>query len=110
MEKGDFIGRDALTAQKDRGLDKILVGLETIERGIPRDGYKVLDVQGSPIGYVTSGSPAPFLKKNIALAYVPLAHSAEGTELGVEVRSQVVKCKVVPTPFYKRPRIVKPPQ
>lgn len=110
MEKGDFIGRDALTAQKERGLEKILVGLETMERGIPRDGYKVLDAQGSPVGYVTSGSPAPFLKKNIALAYVPLAHSAAGTELGVEVRSQVVKCKVVPTPFYKRPRIVQPPQ
>ena len=104
MEKGDFIGRDALAAQKERGLDKILVGLETIERGIPRDGYKVLNAAGSAIGYVTSGSPAPFLKKNIALAYVPLAHSAEGTELGVEVRSQVVKCKVVPTPFYKRPK------
>jgi aminomethyltransferase len=107
MEKGDFIGRDALVAQKERGLERILVGLEAVERGIPRDGYKVLDAAGSAIGCVTSGSPAPFLKKNIALAYVPLAHSAVGTELGVEVRSQVVKCKVVPTPFYKRPRATK---
>ena len=64
----------------------------------------MIGLTGSEIGYVTSGSPAPFLKKNIALAYVPLAHSAEGTELGVEVRSQIVKCKVVPTPFYKRPK------
>lgn len=107
MDKGDFIGRQALAEQKQRGLVKILVGLEATERGIPRDGYKVLDPQGDPIGYVTSGSPAPFLKKNIALAYVPLAYSTEGTEVSVEVRSQVVKCKVVPTPFYKRPRATK---
>ena len=107
MDKAEFIGQPTLVDQKQRGLDRILVGLEAIERGIPRDGYKVVDPQGSLIGSVTSGSPAPFLKKNIALAYVPLAHAAEGTELGVEVRNQIVKCKVVPTPFYKRPRASK---
>ena len=107
MDKPEFIGQSTLADQKQRGLDRILVGLEAIERGIPRDGYKVVDPQGSLIGSVTSGSPAPFLKKNIALAYVPLAHAAEGTELGVEVRNQIVKCKVVPTPFYKRPRASK---
>jgi aminomethyltransferase len=110
MDKGEFIGHSALVHQKERGLKSILVGLEAIERGIPRDGYKVTDPEGRGIGYVTSGSPAPFLKKNIALAYVPLEHSAEGTELGVEVRNQIVKCKVVPTPFYKRPRPAKHPQ
>jgi aminomethyltransferase len=109
MEKSDFIGHGALADQKKRGLTKILVGLEAIERGIPRDGYKVTDGQGCGIGYVTSGSPAPFLKKNIALAYVPLESSGEGTELGVEIRGQIVKCKVVPTPFYKRPRPGKAP-
>jgi aminomethyltransferase len=107
MDKAEFIGQSTLADQKQRGLDRILVGLEAIERGIPRDGYRVLDPQGSPIGSVTSGSPAPYLKKNIALAYVPLEHAAEGTELGVEVRNQIVKCKVVPTPFYKRPRASK---
>lgn len=110
MDKGAFTGRDALALQKQRGLERILVGLEAIERGIPRDGYKVTASDGHPIGYVTSGSPAPFLKKNIALAYVPLACSAEGTELGVEIRNQIVKCKVVPTPFYKRPRPTKSAQ
>jgi aminomethyltransferase len=110
MDKGEFTGRAALAAQQQRGLERILVGLEAIERGIPRNGYKVTAPDGHAIGYVTSGSPAPFLKKNIALAYVPLAHSAEGAELGVEVRSQIVKCKVVPTPFYKRPKPVKPTQ
>jgi len=107
MDKGAFTGHDALALQKQRGLERILVGLEAIERGIPRDGYKVTDSDGHAIGYVTSGSPAPFLKKNIALAYVPLACSAEGTELGVEIRNQIVKCKVVPTPFYKRPKPAK---
>jgi aminomethyltransferase len=107
MDKGEFIGRSALADQKERGLKNILVGLEAIERGIPRDGYKVTDNEGQPIGCVTSGSPAPFLKKNIALAYVPLQYSAEGTTLGVEIRGQIVKCRVVPTPFYKRPKVAK---
>jgi len=110
MDKGEFIGQPALAKQKEKGLKTILVGLEAIERGIPRDGYKVTDSEGRPIGCVTSGSPAPFLKKNIALAYVPLQYSAEGTTLGVEIRGQIVKCKVVPTPFYKRPKAVKASQ
>ena len=59
---------------------------------------------GSEIGYITSGSPAPFLKKNIALAYVPHRFAALGTELKVEIRGQGVKAKVVPTPFYKKPK------
>ncbi len=104
MEKPAFAGRDALAAQQERGPERILVGLEAIERGIPRDGYPVTAPSGETVGYVTSGSPAPFLKKNIALAYVPITHSGEGTVLGVEVRGQIVKCRVVPTPFYKRPR------
>jgi aminomethyltransferase len=74
------------------------------ERGIARDGYRVLDTSGREIGYVTSGSPAPFLKKNIALAYVPLDLAAVGTPLRVEIRGQGVGAVVVPTPFYKRPK------
>ena len=74
------------------------------ERGIARDGHKVLDPSGREIGYVTSGSPAPFLKKNIALAYVPTEFAALGTELKVEIRGQGVKAQVVPTPFYKKPK------
>ncbi len=104
MDKGEFIGHGALVLQKQRGVARTLIGLEAIERGIPRDGYRVVDREGRGIGNVTSGSPAPFLKKNIALAYVPVEYATEGTELGVEVRSQVVKCVVVPTPFYKRPK------
>jgi aminomethyltransferase len=104
MEKGDFTGRAALEKQKQEGVKRLLVGLENVDRGIPRDGYKVFDLGGKEIGYVTSGSPAPFLKKNIALAYVPVELSAVDTEVAVEIRGQKVKCKVVPTPFYKRPK------
>jgi aminomethyltransferase len=104
MEKDDFIGRQALQDTKTSGIKRMLVGLESIERGIPRDGYKVSDLSSNEIGYVTSGSPAPFLKKNIALAYVPLDFAGLDTEVTVECRNQSVKCKVVPTPFYKRPK------
>ncbi len=104
MDKGDFIGRAALEKAKADGIKRTLVALESIERGIPRDGYKVLDLSGRDIGVVTSGSYAPFLKKNIALAYVPVELSALDTEVAVEIRNQPVKCKVVPIPFYKRPK------
>ena len=104
MEKADFIGRAALEGAKAVGVKKTLVGLEMVDRGIARDGYKVLDDGGREIGYVTSGSPAPFLKKNIALAYVPPGQAAVGTAVKVEIRGQRVKAQVVPTPFYKRPK------
>ncbi len=104
MEKGDFIGRSALAAAKSAGQKRLLVGMESIDRGIPRDGYKVLNGNGLQIGYVTSGSYAPFLKKNIALAYVPVEYSALDTEVAVEIRSQPVQCRVVPIPFYRRPK------
>ncbi len=104
MEKPDFIGRAALEKARADGLRRTLVGLEMVDRGIARDGYRVLDNVGREIGYVTSGSPAPFLKKNIALAYVPAEFAALGTELKVEIRGQGVKAIIVPTPFYKKPK------
>jgi aminomethyltransferase len=104
MEKRDFVGREALEQAKAAGVRRALVGLEMVERGIARDGYKVCDDSGHDIGFVTSGSPAPFLKKNIALAYVPPSFAAEGVSLKVEIRGQGVGARVVPTPFYKRPK------
>ncbi len=104
MEKAEFVGREALAKAKAAGVKRALVDLEMIERGIARDGYKVLDEGGREIGYVTSGSPAPFLKKNIAVAYVPVEMSAVGTRVKVEVRGQGVGAVVVPSPFYKRPK------
>jgi aminomethyltransferase len=104
IEKPEFIGRAALEKAKAAGVKRSLVGLEMTERGIARDGYKVLDASGREIGYVTSGSPAPFLKKNIALAYVPTEMAALGTAVKVEIRGQGVGAVVVSTPFYKRPK------
>ena len=104
MEKADFIGRTALEKAKAAGVTKALVGLEMTGRGIARDGYRVLDMAGAAIGYVTSGSPGPFVKKNIALAYVPPSFAALGTPLQVEIRGQGVTAQVIPTPFYKRPK------
>ena len=104
MEKADFVGRAALEKAKAAGVKRTLVGLEMTERGIARDGYKVLNSAGQEIGYVTSGSPAPFLKKNIALAYVPIEFGTVGTAVKVEIRGQGVGAVVVPTPFYKRPK------
>jgi aminomethyltransferase len=104
IEKGDFIGRDALVKAKTAGLGRTLVGLEMIDRGIARDGYTVCDEAGREIGGVTSGSPSPFLKKNIALAYVPPERSAIGSTVYIQVRDQKPKAQVVPTPFYKRPK------
>ena len=104
LEKMDFIGRGALEEAKARGVKRRLVGLEMIERGIARDLYKVLDDSGKEIGYVTSGSYAPFLKKNIALAYVPVESAEIGRVVKAEIRGQRVAARIVPTPFYTRPK------
>jgi aminomethyltransferase len=106
LEKGvDFVGREALVAvEAEGGPKRKLVGLEMIERGIGRDGYPVSTVDGEKIGHITSGSPAPFLKKNIALAYVPVQYAGLDEVVAVEIRGQLVKARVVPTPFYKRPK------
>jgi aminomethyltransferase len=104
MEKRDFIGRAALGKLSAAGLKRELVGLQMMERGIARDEYKVFDAAGEEVGIITSGSPSPTLRANIALAYVPPALAALGTNLFVGVRAQRVKALVVPTPFYKRAR------
>jgi aminomethyltransferase len=104
MEKGEFIGRAALEKAREAGLQRTLVGLEMVERGIARDGYRCLSAAGEVIGVVTSGSPSPTLGKNIALAYVPPAMAGLGTNIFVEIRSQRCRAQVVATPFYKRPR------
>jgi aminomethyltransferase len=101
LNKGDFIGRDALARQKEQGLTRKLIGFEMIERGIARDGYPIL-IDGQRVSHVGSGSPAPYLKKNIGLAYLPIEHTATGTRFEVDVRGRRVAAEVVPTPFYKR--------
>jgi aminomethyltransferase len=107
LEKGKFLGSDALQqVQAADGPERKLVGLEVVERGIARDGYRVFDLEGEEIGLVTSGSPAPFLKKNIALAYVPRSFADVGMEVAVEIRNKPVKARVVPIPFYRKPKKV----
>ncbi len=101
FEKGHFIGRDELLKQSKDGAKRILAGFEMTERGIARDHYPI-EIHGERIGTVTSGSPAPFLKKNIGLAYLPAAHAAVGTQLDIVIRDKTVKAQVVPTPFYRR--------
>lgn len=101
LNKGDFIGRDVLAAQKEQGLTRKLIGFEMIDRGIARDGYPIF-INDQQVSHVGSGSPAPHLKKNIGLAYLPIEHTAIGTRFEVDVRGRRVAAEVVPTPFYKR--------
>jgi aminomethyltransferase len=105
LDKASFVGREALLEiQAGGGPKRKLVGLEMVERGIARDGYPVLAGDGTRIGEVTSGSPAPFLKKNIAMAYVPVQYAGADEVVAVEIRGQAVKAKVTAFPFYKKPK------
>ena len=105
LDKGNFIGHEALLAvQSSGGPTRKIIGLEMVDRGIARDGYPILDLEGKEIGVVTSGSPAPFLKTNIALALVPAEVAASGSDVFVQVRANQVRAKQVPIPFYKRPK------
>jgi aminomethyltransferase len=105
LDKPEFLGQTALKKLQDHGApQRKLVGMEMIERGIGRDGYPICTPAGEQIGAVTSGSPAPFLKKNIALGYVPAAHSTVDTELAVKIRGQDVRVRIVAQPFYRRPK------
>jgi len=101
LDKGDFIGRDALVHQKETGLTRKLVGFEVMERGIARDDYDVV-INEQPVGKVTSGSPAPFLKKNIGFAYLPTEFANVGQEIKIDVRGRLTGAQVIKTPFYKR--------
>jgi len=101
LAKGDFIGREPLARQKEEGLKRKLVGFEVSDRGIARDGQDVF-INGRPLGRVTSGSPAPFLKKNIGMAYVPTELSQPGQAIEIDVRGKRVGAQIVPLPFYKR--------
>jgi aminomethyltransferase len=101
LNKGDFTGRDVLAKQKEAGVTRKLVGFEVIDRGIARDGQDVL-INGARVGQVTSGSPAPFLKKNIGMAYVPVEFAGGETKIEIDVRGRLVAAQLVPVPFYKR--------
>jgi len=101
LNKSDFIGRDVLVKQKEAGVTKRLVGFEVTDRGIARDGQDVV-IDSARAGKVTSGSPAPYLKKNIGMAYVPTKFAKEGQQIQIDVRGKLTGAQIVKTPFYKR--------
>lgn len=103
LEKGEFLGRDALVRQKKNGLRKRLAGFEMLERGIAREGYSIW-IEGKAQGRVTSGSYAPYLKKNIGLAFVPPGVAQPGREFHVEIRGKRVLARETALPFYRRPK------
>ncbi len=103
LDKGEFVGSPALTAAKSRGLTRKLVGFEVEGRGIARQGHKIV-AAGREVGYVTSGTFSPTFEKALGMAYVPVELSAPGATIAIDVRGKEVPARVVPLPFYKRPR------
>jgi aminomethyltransferase len=103
LDKGDFLGRDALAAQKARGLERKLVGFEVQGRGIARQGHGVVS-DGGRVGDVTSGTWSPTFEKALGMAYVPSGLAAAGTPLTLDVRGRSLPAVVVETPFYRRSR------
>jgi glycine cleavage system T protein (aminomethyltransferase) len=103
MDKGDFVGREALAKVKAAPLTRKLVGFEVTGRGIARHGYPLLDTAAQAVGICTSGSPGPTVGKNIGLGYLPAAMSEVGAPFLVDCRGKHVEARVVATPFYKRP-------
>lgn len=97
----DFVSKELFEKQKAEGVERKLVGFEMMERGIPRQGYGVVDSQGNGIGQVTSGTSSPMLKNGIGLAYVALGHHLVGTEIFITIRNKNIPAKVVKLPFVK---------
>jgi aminomethyltransferase len=103
LDKGEFLGREALEAQKQHGSSKKLIGFEITGRGIARDGNPIV-IDGLPSGRVTSGSYAPYLKKSIGLGYVAAEATRPRSDIHIEIRGKAVPARVVALPFYKRPK------
>jgi aminomethyltransferase len=103
LEKGDFLGREALVKQKQKGITRKLIGFEVKGRGIARDGYEIL-TGGAGTGWVTSGGPAPALNKNLGMCYLPLHLAEPGNAIEISVRGRGVEAVTIPMPFYKRAR------
>ncbi|NLY55356.1 MAG: glycine cleavage system aminomethyltransferase GcvT [Firmicutes bacterium] len=99
LDKGDFIGKEALVAKKEAGLTRSLVGFKMIGRGVCRHGYEILNDDAAVIGSVTSGSFSPTLEENIGLGYVTLPYTEPGTRIWVKIREKLVEAQVVALPF-----------
>jgi len=101
LDKGDFIGKDALLKAKENGLNRRLVGFELQERGIPRHGYSITK-DGEEIGEVTSGSQSPMLGEGIGMGYVKWEYRKPGEEIAIKVRNKEIPAKIVKPPFHKK--------
>lgn len=99
----NFINRDFLENQRSQGPDRRLVAFELLERGIPRQHYPILDLDGNPTGEVTSGTMSPMLNKGIGMGYVGAKDSTPGSEVRIEIRNKQIPALVVKPPFYKQP-------
>ena len=102
LDKAEFVGKEALLAIKEKGLERKLVGFEMRGRGIARHGYPLFDGDGKKVGICTSGSPSPTLGTSIGLGYLPVPMTKVGTRFFVDCRGRQVEAEVVKTPFYKR--------
>ncbi|MCX5728499.1 MAG: glycine cleavage system aminomethyltransferase GcvT, partial [Nitrospirae bacterium] len=107
FQKGEFIGSQALLAQKQAGVTRRFVAFELVEKAVPRHGFRILDHATShPIGAVTSGNLSPLLQKGIGLGYVPLRYAEPGTSILIEIRSKNVPARIVKPPFYRKPKSI----
>ena len=102
VDGNDFIDRDLLAQQKENGVDRKLTAFEMIDKGIPRQGYKIIDEEGKELGEVTSGTMSPSLKRGIGLGYVKVPHHKAGSEIYIQVRKKHLKAQVVKLPFIKK--------
>ena len=98
----EFVSSEKFAAQKEAGVSQKLVGFEMIDRGIPRHGYEIADLEGNVIGRVTSGTNSPTTGKNIGMGYVPVALAGEGSQFAVVIREKLIKAQVVKLPFVKK--------
>jgi aminomethyltransferase len=104
LDKGDFIGRDALARQKEEGTEQRMVAFKAVGRGIPRHGYPLLDADQTPAGEVTSGTFSPTLREGIGMGYVTSALAVPDQTIFIEMRGKAIEAVTVKPPFYRRPR------
>jgi aminomethyltransferase len=104
LDKGDFIGRDAIAKQKEVGITRKLIGFKVLDRGIARHGWEVVDEAGEVIGRVTSGAPAPTLGGAVGMAYVPKQTSSPGAQIKLRQRKKTLNAEIHKGPFYRRPK------
>ena len=101
LDAGDFVGREALAAQKARGVSRRLTGIRLTQRGFPRSGYPIV-LDGAEVGAVTSGVASPSLGEGVALGYLPVEGARPGTEVGVIIRGRTIAARTQRPPFYTK--------